>query len=152
MRPCTAITDYHDEVGRWVAARIPYSEQWVPGAGYCVGFASGSRLIAGAAFFRYNRASIEVGFASENPRWLNTVNLWQLFTYPFDQLGVRRVTAIANASNLASRTLITALGFTHEATLAQAAPDGDQLVYRMLRGDCKWLKVASRQRRPITMR
>lgn len=142
MKPCLVITSAHDEIGRWVAARVPHGEPWVPGCGYCVGFAKGSRLIAGAAFFRYNRASIEVGFASDGPQWLNRVNLWQLFTYPFEQLGVQRISAFANASNKASRALIEALGFQHEATLAQAASDGgDQLVYRLLKGDCRYIRA-----------
>jgi hypothetical protein len=140
MTPCVVLTGADDEVARWIATRINGAQCFVPGAARSVGFTHGSRLIAGASFFRFNGASVEVAFASESTRWLNKVNLWHLFSYPFDQLKVRRVTAIADASNFRSRKLISALGFSYEATLARCAPDGDQVVHRLFREDCRWLQ------------
>jgi hypothetical protein len=139
MRPCTPLVGVDDDLGEWIAKQIPYGEPWCRGAGYCIGFVRGSQLEAAAAFFRYNKASIEVALASNGPRWLNRVNLGQLFGYPFEQLKVQRVTAIANASNMASRRLIEYIGFTLETTLVRAAPDGDQVVYRMFREDCRYV-------------
>lgn len=141
MNPCQVVLHADDEIGEWVTARTLEGEHWIKGAGRSIGFAEGSRLIAGAAFFRFNGASVEVAFASEGARWLNRVNLWHLFSYPFDQLKVRRVSAIANASNFRSRKLIQTLGFSYEATLARCAPDGDQVMYRLFREDCRWLKL-----------
>jgi hypothetical protein len=141
MSPCNVLLHADDEVGRWIVDRIPGNSEWVRGMGRAIGFTDGPRLIAAAGFFRYNGASVEVAFASESSRWLNRVNLWHLFSYPFDQLKVRRVTAIANASNFRSRKLITTLGFSYEATLARCAPDGDQVVHRLFREDCKWLNI-----------
>jgi hypothetical protein len=139
--PCGVLLHADDEVGQWIATRIPDCGQWTNGVGRSIGFTEGPRLIAGASFFRYNGASVEVAFASEGSRWLNRVNLWHLFSYPFDQLKVRRVTSIANASNFRSRKLISALGFSYEATLARCAPDGDQVVHRLFKEDCKWLHI-----------
>lgn len=139
MTPCNVLLHADDEVGRWVASRVPNGYDWIDGSGTAIGFTYGGRLIAGAVFFRYNGASCEIGFASDDPRWMTRDNLWRLSEYLFGFLKLRRVTAIADASNSASRKLLVALGFQLEATLELAAPDGDQLVYRLRREDCKWL-------------
>ena len=106
---------------------------------FSLGFTVGAKLIAGAAFFRENGVNCEVAFASEDPRWLNREKLRLLFEYPFHQLKLRRLTAIADSTNHASLKLIEALGFEHEATLLRAAPNGDLIVYRMFEDLCPWL-------------
>lgn len=149
---CHILLGADDDIGRWIASRLPPGfEEWITGGGRAIGFAYRGKLIAGVAYFRYNGASLEVAIASESARWMSRHNLWLIFAYPFEQLGVRRITAIANASNHGSRKLIETLGFQHEATLAQAAPDGDQIVYRMLRQDCRWIlpDVTSTLFRPL---
>lgn len=137
--PCNILVGADDDVGRWIAARIDGAENWVPGSGRAIGFTYGDRLIAGAGFFRYNGANVEVTFASEDPRWLTRENLRILFEYPFRQLRLRRITTIADSTNYASRRFNEALGFVHEATLERACADGDLIVYRMYPEDCKWL-------------
>jgi RimJ/RimL family protein N-acetyltransferase len=146
VKPCNLLLHADDDVGRWVAARIRGAEEWVLGAGRAIGFTYGLKLIAGVAFFRYNGANVEVAFASENPRWMSRQNLRLLFEYPFRQLRLRRVTAIVDDTNLASRKLIEALGFEYEATLVRASIDGNQLVYRLFAEDCRWLGDADEQR------
>ena len=138
-RSCRLLLGADDDVGRWITSRVPHGEQWVDGGGTAIGFVSGEKIVAGAAYFRYNGASLEVAFASESPHWMSREGIRALFAYPFEQLRVKRLTAIPDASNHASRRLIEALKFTPEATLTQAAPDGDQVVYRMLRDECPWL-------------
>lgn len=139
MKDCHLLLHADDEVGQWVASRVPNGFDWVDGTGTAIGFTYEDRIIAGVVYFRYNGASIEVGFASENPRWMSKANLWRMFHYPFEYLNLRRLTAIVDETNLASRKLIEALGFQFEATLKDAAKDGNQLVFRMLKEDCKWL-------------
>lgn len=139
MKPCQVLLHADDEVGRWVASRVPNGFDWVDGTGTGIGFTHESRLIAGVVFFRYNGASAEIGFASDDPRWMSRANLWRVFHYSFEYLKLKRLTSITDASNMASRKLNEALGFKLEATLKDAAIDGDQLVYFMLRSDCKWL-------------
>lgn len=139
MKPCVLLTGADDEIGRWVVSRIDGFDNWVPGMGRSLGFTLGARLIAGAAFFRENGVNCEVAFASEDPCWLNRETLRLLFEYPFRQLRLRRLTAIADSGNHASLKLIEALQFEYEATLARATENGDLIVFRMFEENCPWL-------------
>lgn len=136
VTPCQILINADDDVGQWVAEKTGFD--WLPGSGTAMGFVHGERLIAGAVFFRYNGASCEIGFASIDPRWMSRANLKSVFSYCFEQLNLKRLTSITDASNAASRKLNEALGFEIEATFERAAPDGDQIVYRLFRENCKW--------------
>jgi RimJ/RimL family protein N-acetyltransferase len=72
--------------------------------------------------------------------WATKGFLGLIFNYPFEQLGVKRITAPVAGNNTKSRLLMDRLGFILEATLAQAIPDSDLLIYRMFKSDCKFLK------------
>jgi RimJ/RimL family protein N-acetyltransferase len=63
------------------------------------------------------------------------------FYYPFVQLGCRRITGLVPSVNLAARKFDENLGFVLEATLKDAHPEGDLLVYVMHKGDCRWLSM-----------
>lgn len=66
------------------------------------------------------------------------------FIYPFDELGVQRLTGWVEASNAAARRLDEHLGFKVEARLQGAASDGgDVLIYVMRREDCRPLRRRS---------
>ena len=57
------------------------------------------------------------------------------------ELGVRRISAYANASNHAVCRLNKHFGYSEEARLRGAAPDGgDVIVFVMWREDCRFLR------------
>lgn len=69
------------------------------------------------------------------------------FIYPFDELGVQRISGWVEESNLAARRFDEHLGFKVETRLTGAASDGgDALIYVMRREDCRPLR-----RRPASM-
>lgn len=136
---CQPLFGADDDVARWVYART--RDVWIPGAGRAIGFIVGERLIAGAVYFRFNHANVELAFASEGALWMSRENIRQIFGYPFLQLKVKRVTVIADANNHASIKLNQYFGFKKEATLTDASPDGDLYVFRMLRNECRWLET-----------
>lgn len=146
------VVNRHDEVGAWVAERT--DGQWVPGEGTAVGFTKDDILIAGVTYTRWNGANVWSSIASIDRRWCNRTNLWAIFHYPFVQLGCGRMTALVKETNTVSQRFLSKLGFVREATLADAAPDGDLYVYRLLKDDCKWLSnqrwVPHEQRRQAT--
>jgi RimJ/RimL family protein N-acetyltransferase len=72
-------------------------------------------------------------------RWIPRDYLWTSFRYPFWQLGCRRVTGLIDEHNLEARRLAVHLGFELETRLSQAMSDGDMLVYRMWKEDCRYL-------------
>lgn len=131
------VVDRHDEIGRWIAARTRGT--WVDGQGTALGFVRDGRLIAGVSYTWWNGANIWCGIAAETPKWCTRGNLWAIFHYPFEQLKCKRISALVYDSNERSKRFLTRLGFTLEATLRDAAPEGDMHVYCLRSEDCRWL-------------
>lgn len=131
------IQDQHDDVGAWVCQRT--GGQWHRGVGTAIGFTFDNRPAAGAIYTGYTGADVQLGFAVEDRRVFNRASIWFAFYYPFQQLGCRRITARVDCDNLRSLALVEHLGFVREATLTHAAPNGDQIQFRMLKSECRWL-------------
>jgi RimJ/RimL family protein N-acetyltransferase len=87
---------------------------------------------------------IMCNIAGEPGRYWGTRRFFQVcFFYLFKQLGLRRVTALVEADNTASRTLVCKLGFQVEGVLRERGKDGGNMViYGMLRKECRWLPDA----------
>lgn len=85
--------------------------------------------------------NVNMSIVAASPRWaLSRTVIRILFRYPFNQLGVQRVTATVAKKNDRSRKLVSGMGFTLEGTLRRGW-DGRQhaLVYGMLKDECRWL-------------
>jgi len=116
---------------------------WTPGAGSTIGLIDDDgQPMAVACFDNYNEANINMHIAAvPGKRWLTREFLWYCFFYPFEQLKVKRITGIVASNNAAARRFDEHLGFTLEATLKDAHPGGDLLVYCMTREQCRWLTL-----------
>jgi hypothetical protein len=67
--------------------------------------------------------------------------LYCVLWYPFEQLKVRRITAMVEEWNTKSICLCEHLGFRVEGRLRQAAQNGgDVIVMGLLKSDCRFLK------------
>lgn len=62
-----------------------------------------------------------------------------IYFYPFNQLKVMRVTALIDAGNMKSRSLVEHDGFIKEGCMRKAAPNDDVMVYGLLKEHCRWL-------------
>jgi RimJ/RimL family protein N-acetyltransferase len=102
------------------------------------------RLIGGVVYHHYRQGdrSVEVTAAFEHPHWTLPGTLRALFDYPFNQLGVVRITAIASRRNKRARRLLAGLGFRLEGVVRKAL-DGrdDAFIFGMLRDECRWLRI-----------
>lgn len=131
------------EVIRWVAAQLD---------GAAFGDAEGIGIYvdgvpaAGVVYHEYrciNRVPVDirVSIVAVNKRWASRRSLSVLFGYPFNQLDVRRMTAIIAKSNRKSRSLAERLGFELEGTHPLAF-DGKEtaLTYGITRNRAeKWI-------------
>lgn len=128
------------------------------GVGECIGLLDDSdAILAVVCFDEYNKANVNMHVASvPGKRWLNREFLWYCFFYPFEQLKVKRITGLVAFSNMEARRFDENLGFTLEATLKDAHPDGDLLVYCMTKAQCRWLTLKDtphgQERRSTTTR
>jgi len=121
-------------VARWVSQRIG-AEIHPPFT--AIGFVNDGKLTAGFVFSDYNGSNVEVTAATT--RYVKKGELLAVCRYVFIQLGCRRVTFRAKASNYRS-TAFLQRRMTYEATLPHYYPDDHAEQYRLLREDCPWLK------------
>jgi len=136
------VVGYDAYVGPWVCAKT--GGTWVAGRGASIGLLDTATglLLAGALFEDFNGANVLAHVAAvPGKSWLNREFLWFSFHYAFEQLGCKRITGVVAASNQESRRFNEHLGYTLEATLKDAHPTGDLLVYCMRKEDCRWLNI-----------
>jgi RimJ/RimL family protein N-acetyltransferase len=97
-------------------------------------------LIAGVLYNGYTKNNICMHIASNGSRrWMTKAFLWMCFDYPFSQLGCTRVTGLVDETNLEAQHFNERLGFTLETRLEKACEQGDLLIYRMWRHECRFL-------------
>jgi hypothetical protein len=76
----------------------------------------------------------------DNPKATSKKFYWMIFDYPFNQLKVRRCTVMVHIENHHAIEINKRLGFSYEATLKDYFPDGDAIIMKMTREECKWIK------------
>lgn len=103
------------------------------------------KLLGGVVYDNYvPTASIGAHIAGFAPNWLNNDLLWAIFDYPFNQLGVRTIFGQVQASNTKALAFDLRLGFNEVVRIGDVYPDGDLVLLKMQRQDCKWLKLVPR--------
>lgn len=100
------------------------------------------QLLAATWYEGFNGANINMHVAAiPGGRWMTREFLRAVFIYPFETCKVKRVTGLVAESNTAARRFDEHIGFTLETRLKDATPDGDLLVYRMFKDECRWLRM-----------
>lgn len=133
------VHDDPERVGDWCLDKIPYVDDW--GQFQALGLERNGELIAGCIYNEYNRYGVSCHIASDGSRrWLLKSYLYALFDYPFNKLGVKRLTGYVAAVNADSLRFSYHLGFKLEGTMREALPSGDVHVLGMLRRECRWLR------------
>lgn len=128
----------------WVCAKLDMPN---PGPCTAIGIVNeAGAMMAGALFNNQHLGSdgkpymIEIAFVSVDKRWSTRANIKAIFSYPYLQLGVKRVQAITAKRNLPARRFLEKIGFRLEGIARQAWPKGgDAACYSMLRRECTWL-------------
>lgn len=130
-----------DRVGAWVMAQNDAA--WLPGQGQGFGVEDDSgELVAGVVFDNYNGVSMQIHVAAKpGVNWVSRELLRMTFSYPFGQLRLKKLFGLVGSTNLAARRFDEHLGFRLEATLKDAYPEGDLLVYSMTPEQCRWITV-----------
>lgn len=107
-----------------------------------LGLEEDGELVAGVLYEGFNGQNVWMHVAAEpGGKWLTRAFLEICFDYPFNQMGVKRVSGYVEAKNSAARRFDEHLGFRQEAVLSGAASDGgDVILYAMRREDCRYLK------------
>lgn len=133
-------TNWDDAVGVWVHSRL--GSRWISGAGNAIGVVDDNNVLtAGVTYTQWSGPNIVLDVAAEpGKRWCTPDVLYMLLSFPFEQLKCSRVTAPISSANTRCRRFVEKLGFSLEATLEGACKDGDLLIYRMKKDECRWLQ------------
>lgn len=99
------------------------------------------KLLGGVIFTEFTGTSVQMHVASFVPGWSNKDLLWNVFHYPFVQLGVRRIFGFVKSTNLKTLRFDIKLGFEQIAVLPDYYPDADRIVFSMTKEQCKWLNL-----------
>ena len=136
----SGFTQDSELVGKWVCEKSGGSyHQGATG----IGIVKHGKLEVGIMYDGYTGrgGSIMMSSRCDNPKATSKWFYWAIFDYPFNQLGVKRITGFVPAWNLAAQRFDEHLGFVREATLEDVLPEGDLIIYRMKRQDCRWLTL-----------
>jgi RimJ/RimL family protein N-acetyltransferase len=101
--------------------------------------ALGAELLCVVIYSRFTPWHCEMSIASWHPAWCNRRFLRRAYTYPFVELGLRRIHVVTQESNTSTISLVQRLGHTREAQLRGWFGNEDGILYRMMREECKWL-------------
>ena len=128
-----------ERIGRFVSDQTGV-EDWTNYK--AIGLEKDGRLIAAAVYDNYTKATIFMHIAIVQGERLTRNFLWYMFHYPFNELGVKGLRGMIPESNKDSIKFAEGLkGAQLEARLKDAHPDGDMLIYRMFKQDCKYLGI-----------
>lgn len=131
----------HDrELSLWAGLKLGYDGPIRTTEPVAIGVARNGEIIAAAIFYDYRGTSMEVTFVTTTPRWASRENIRAILSYPFTQLGCRRLTAITEESNAPARAFLERLGFRQEGIHPDGFPSGTGISYGLLRADAeRWL-------------
>lgn len=134
------VMDQPDLLGRWAAERD--GTVWYPERGHAIGVLRNGTPIASVLYDNWTGASICMHIVAEpGTRWLSHQLLYLAFAYPFIQLRVNKILGLVGSGNTSAQRFDEHLGFVLEATLKNAHPDGDLLIYSMEKEQCRWLTI-----------
>jgi hypothetical protein len=103
------------------------------------------QLSGGVIYNGYTGRSINVHTAVFDTGWCNRDMLWVVFHYPFIQLGCDSIFGQIPSSNPKAIDFDVKLGFNIIARIDDVFPDGDLIVVRMKRDECRWLSLQPRE-------
>lgn len=84
------------------------------GKGSALGvFNAERKMIAGLVYHNYDRKAgvVEISGAADTPRWLPRPILWEMFSYPFNELRCQAVVMRVDPENRRLSRILTTLGF-----------------------------------------
>ena len=132
------VFDQHSDFFNYINAAL--GVKFDPSNSRCIASVTEDAKILGVTMYsRFTPWNCELSVASSTPRFIDRGYLRAVFRYPFEQLGLTRITAIIEDGNSKAIELDRRLGFIEEATLKSWYGDKDGIVLRMLKDECKWL-------------
>lgn len=113
---------------------------------YTIGLERDGQIIAVVVFDTFSEADCCMHIASDGTRaWMSKALLLAAFAYPFEQLGLRRVTGMVPASNAEALGFDEHIGFVREGYHPHALPNDDLISLGLLREHCRFIRKGSQR-------
>lgn len=125
------------EIGAWVANRI--DGKFDADTSSSIGLQKDGQTVAGVIYENWNKASIFCHIAVEGR--LTKAYLKAIFDYPFNVCQVKKIIVPVVSNHVKSIKLVTNMGFTEEARIADGSQDGDMIFLTMTKENCRFLGV-----------
>ena len=128
-------------IGDFVASRI-----WSDGRHFenytSLGVVSHETLIAGVIYNNWSPETgvIEISGAGDSPKWLSRAVLYQMYEYPFEQLGCRMVIQRNSEHNERINSILRRLGFQEYRIEQMRGPDEAELIFTLTKEQWKKTK------------
>jgi len=136
------ITQPKELIGAFVNVRQGYPAEASWGTFNALGLIKSGRLVAGVIYNDYSAMNCYMHISAEDGRkWLNKEFLFSAFDYPFNQLGLHRVTALIKAKNARAIEFVKRIGFEQEGFLRDFFAKDDAVIFGMLRDNCRFLEM-----------
>lgn len=130
------ITEPRELIARYVAAKTGFAFEGSPFTAFGL-INRDDKLVAGVVFNGYRKPNIVMSIAAER---ITPAFMAAIMGYAFKQCECGRVTGLVEKRNHASRRFSLHLGAKLEGCMRRASPNGDVLIYGLLREDAeKWL-------------
>jgi ribosomal protein S18 acetylase RimI-like enzyme len=110
---------------------------------------SNGEFVMGVTYDNYTESSISIHGRCDIPGKVSREFYWAIFNYPFNQLKVKRLTALVSTANVKSQRLVEHLGFERETILKDYLKDGDGIIYIMRPETCRFLKLGDRYAKKV---
>lgn len=122
----------------FVRARIEKVMCWLDPHKSIAAF-EGDRMLGAVVYDGFTPYDCNLHIALDDRRCVTPRTLRAVFAYPFEQLKLPRVTAQVGAGNVRSLNLVRKLGFVQEGVKRRGLGDEDELIFGLLRTECRWL-------------
>lgn len=129
-----------DQIKIWTSRQIFGREDGFDEKCTALGVSIRNQIVCGVVYSDYKPGiSIELSIASVDRRWCTRHNLRILLSYPFIQLGLKRVQCFCSVHNEEAISMLTRLGFAREGVHRMAYHNGDDAYSYALFDDNKWI-------------
>lgn len=94
-------------------------------------FEPGGRMVAGLVYYDYDRSAgvIQVSGAADTARWLTKPVLWEMFNFPFNEIGCQALVMRVDPGDRRLERILSAYGFEKHVLPRMRGRDRDDAIY-----------------------
>lgn len=127
-------------IDAWILKRIAKMECFMGQHHTLCAFSAEGDVLAAVAFDSFTPYECCIHLVVDDPLGVTRGTLRGVFQYPFVTCGFERLTALVSDANAASIAFLERVGFKLEGRKRKAIDGCDEMVYGMLKSECRWIR------------